>query len=81
MASCGLRHKELGPDGQGLCSVPMWMGGLPAGFCNETAYGPPVNPRPERYVPGLACPMHGGPHAPAKTPELAGPAGGGEGHD
>lgn len=56
----------------GKCRVPMWMGGCPAGFCDEEAYGPQY---PVRYlvrtknwlrehVPycsGPACPKHGGP--------------------
>jgi len=65
-------------DGVGRCSVPMWSGGCPAGFCDEPAYGPPERDKHGRssygdfvagrwvnhYVPGLACPMHGGPSAP-----------------
>ena len=68
-------HQEL-IDGKGRCSVPMWMGGLPAGFCDADAFG--KRPAGEgmrrsdgsimrfdgkysRYIPGLACPSHGGP--------------------
>ena len=71
-----LEHQQL-KDGVGKCSVPMWsVWGVPAGFCDEPAYGE----RPEcaqttnaygevrradgrytGYVPGLACPGHGGP--------------------
>lgn len=70
------RHKEL-ENGEGLCSVPMWCDGLPAGFCDCVAYGerPPckmlrdartgelfrVDGKYNGYVPGLACPNHGGP--------------------
>lgn len=68
-------HHEL-IDGVGKCSVPMWMGGMPAGFCDEPAYGKPppsetyrtawgeerrFDGRYSGYVPGLACPSHGGP--------------------
>ena len=69
-------HKDL-INGVGKCSVPMWMNGCPAGFCDEPAYGE----RPDckgwlnqytkewhredgkysGYVPGLACYKHGGP--------------------
>lgn len=54
----------------------MWRGGMPAGFCDNEAYG--KRPKGERYrtntgemqrfdgkydgyVPALACPTHGGP--------------------
>jgi serine protease inhibitor ecotin len=76
MARMLQHHKELDSEGKGKCSVPMWRGGVPDGFCDEIAYGK----RPEGktlqrwdgyeyrldglysgYVPGLACPMHGGP--------------------
>lgn len=63
---CGERHKKL-MDGKGLCSVPMWMDGVPAGFCDAAAYGKPTPEnrfRYEGYVPFLACPGHGGPDAP-----------------
>jgi len=78
MAVMSKHHKELDADGVGRCSVPMWCGGLPAGFCDKPAYGkrPPskswVDAYGERrredrryagYVPGLACPGHGGPPA------------------
>ena len=76
MASMSKHHQEL-TNGVGKCSVPMWMGGCPAGFCDKLAYGN----RPEcktyynyaageyqrfdlkynGYVPGLACESHGGP--------------------
>lgn len=76
MASMSKHHQEL-TNGVGKCSVPMWMGGCPAGFCDKPAYGT----RPEcktyynyaageyqrfdlkynGYVPGLACQGHGGP--------------------
>ena len=70
-------HHEL-TNGKGKCSVPMYMGGCPAGFCDRPAYGEyvdtveryPQGPyRGQRmdnkfdgYVPGLACTLHGGPH-------------------
>jgi len=53
-------HKTL-KDGVGKCSVPMWRRGMPAGFCDEPAYGSRVDNRYDGYVPGLACPRHGGP--------------------
>jgi hypothetical protein len=79
MSTLSKNHKEL-TNGVGLCSVPMWMGGMPAGFCNEPAYGErPHSPmrmnypagrmmrddnKYDGYVPGLACPCHGGPPKP-----------------
>ena len=69
-------HQELDEHGIGKCSVPMWMGGLPAGFCDQPAYGERpscetlkradgtlmrLDGRYEGYIPGLACPHHGGP--------------------
>lgn len=60
----------------GKCSVPMWCVGVPAGFCDEPAFGErPPGTSYRRwdgfeyrddglyagYVPGLACPKHGGP--------------------
>lgn len=79
MSSLSDHHREL-KDGVGKCSVPMWAGGCPNGFCDEDAYGE----RPEcgtwynhaigeemrddgkyaGYVPALACPGHGGPDKP-----------------
>lgn len=77
MASIGKRHRELDEQGEGLCSVPMWQMGVPAGFCNRPAYGNPTpsgrwrnaytgelvrnDGRYNGYVPALACPLHGGP--------------------
>lgn len=77
MSSCGPRHMKVDETGAGLCSVPMWMGGCPSGFCDRPAYGPPVPSKLYRdgwtgrtfradgkydgYVPGLACEGHGGP--------------------
>jgi hypothetical protein len=63
-------------NGVGLCSVPMWRGGYPAGCCCKPAYG---EQKPcetyerldgttarrdggyDGYVPDLACVKHGGP--------------------
>ena len=72
-------HHEL-TNHKGMCSVPMWMGGLPAGFCDNDAFGRQPMSRmvwhavQQRYVredgkydghvPGLACPGHGGPKCP-----------------
>jgi len=36
MARIQKHHKEL-TNGVGKCSVPMWRGGLPAGFCDQPA--------------------------------------------
>lgn len=72
-------HRELNDKGVGKCSVPMWCGGAPAGFCDEPAYGKPLprdyvtdsfgnkrylTPGYDGYVPGLACRGHGGPKKP-----------------
>lgn len=56
----------------GKCRVPMWMGGFPAGFCDQPANGPQLpmevlfwkrawrrEDRP--YCTGPCCPNHGGP--------------------
>lgn len=59
-------------NGVGKCSRPMWMGGLPHGFCDEPAYGEQEKGQRrsgdwihgkwcDSYVPGLACYGHGGP--------------------
>ena len=54
-------------DGVGKCSAPMWMGGMPAGFCDRPAYGKrDKSSRYDGYVPGLACDWHGGPQNPEK---------------
>lgn len=70
-------RRELNEMGEGLCSVPMWMEGCPAGFCDRPAYGERpqcheyrnaytgermrLDGRYNGYVPGLACEAHGGP--------------------
>jgi hypothetical protein len=70
-------NKQLNDLGIGKCSVPMWMNGCPAGFCDEPAYGlrpdskeymnycinemQRVDGRYAGYVPALACCGHGGP--------------------
>ena len=78
MSTLSRHHKEL-TNGVGKCSVPMWSGGTPDGFCNQKAYG--ERPRCQEinygngqvwrtdgkysgYVPALACPCHGGPTEP-----------------
>lgn len=52
------------------CRAPMWMGGMPAGYCSEKAYGHQLpqqyleqtrGRRDSAYCFGHACPMHGGP--------------------
>lgn len=77
MSTLSHDHIHLNESGIGKCSVPMFAGGCPVGFCDEPAYGE----RPEStermnyctgrmarddgkyagYVPGLACSAHGGP--------------------
>lgn len=55
-------------NGVGKCSKPMWDGhGMPAGFCDEPAYGRQTaegKRRSGKYVPALACLHHGGPSRP-----------------
>lgn len=79
MSSTSKHHHEL-TNGVGKCSVPMWMGGMPCGFCDEPAYGKRPEGKMYRngwtgemmrwdgkyngYVPGLACVGHGGPEMP-----------------
>lgn len=79
MSSLSEHHKVLS-HGVGKCSVPMWCMGGPAGFCDAPSYGERPRCREyysyaqerivredgkyDGYVPGLACPMHGGPPAP-----------------
>ena len=75
MARLNKHHKELNKKGEGKCSVPMWRGGIPSGFCDKTAYSELVkcdtywdrngqlqrkDGRYNGYVPALACPIHGG---------------------
>lgn len=56
-------HESLDQNGEGKCSVPMWVAGVPAGFCDATAYGEQIKNRYKQlpYCIGLACPAHGGP--------------------
>lgn len=77
MSRMSEHHQKLDKHGVGRCSVPMWQGGSPSGFCDEFAFGErPYSPerysyctgeymrddcRYNGYVPGLACPGHGGP--------------------
>lgn len=72
-------HMETDEKGVGKCSVPLWYGGMPAGFCDAPAFGARLPCREYRaahsgeviredgryagYVPGLACPAHGGPRS------------------
>lgn len=60
----------MGPWQEGKCRVPMWMGGLPAGFCGEQAFGHQLPARVlwndrnidrPAHCHGHCCPMHGGP--------------------
>lgn len=82
MGRTSKRHHQL-LNGEGKCSVPMWCGGMPAGFCDEPAYGKqtkyeyyrdPYTGERVRYdgkysgiVTGLACHGHGGPAEPDHT--------------
>jgi hypothetical protein len=76
MSRMSEHHQKLNEFGEGKCSVPMWCNGMPADFCDQPAYGERPPGRTYRrwdghewradglysgYVPGLACPMHGGP--------------------
>lgn len=77
---CKQEYEDAFNGVMGRCSVPMWMGGCPSGTCGEKSYGfrPPSREwmnyaagemmrddlRYNGYVPGLACPSHGGPKAP-----------------
>lgn len=76
MSRLSQHHQQLNELGEGKCSVPMCMAGCPAGFCDERAFGErPLGATHRRwdwfewrddglysgYVPGLACPIHGGP--------------------
>ena len=66
------QHRPAAWEG-GKCRVPMWMGGMPAGHCDEPAFGPQypraylarTNPRylldSPTYCVGPCCPAHGGP--------------------
>ncbi len=90
MSCCGEGHMKLDSRGVGSCSVPMWCNGIPAGFCNEPAFGEPVpcktyrdasgrlrrtDGRYDGYVPYLACPRHGGPEKPYIDIVFDGPPG------
>lgn len=62
---------------KGQCSVPMWLGGIPAGRCGKTAFGVHIEGETFRNAwtgevrrrdgkwnglsHGLCCPDHGGP--------------------
>jgi hypothetical protein len=61
MATLSENHKTLNEIGGGKCSVPMWCGGLPDGFCGRPAYSlRQKESNYNGYVPALACPAHGG---------------------
>lgn len=78
MSRCSERHLKLNEHGEGLCSVPMFDIGGDAGFCDRRAFGERPPGRKYRdawtgetyrfdglyngYIPGLACPAHGGPN-------------------
>jgi len=84
MARLSERHRKT-LNGVGKCSVPMWSGGLPAGFCDKPAYSEQL-PSPmfrdgytgqtfrqdgkySGLVSGLCCPDHGGASEPNHTME------------
>ncbi|MBA7535880.1 hypothetical protein ES705_28139 [subsurface metagenome] len=75
MSTLSKHNREL-TNGIGKCSVPMWQMGCPAGFCDNEAFGKRpkskgyidsvgeysrLDGKYAGYVPGLACPGHGGP--------------------
>lgn len=61
MSTLSEHHKKLNERGEGKCSVPMWCGGLPDGFCDKPAYSErQKGSNYDGYVPALACPAHGG---------------------
>lgn len=76
-AATPLNREKTNELGFGLCSVPMWCNGMPAGFCDAPAFGERPTCREWRnaytgeyhrtdgryggYVPALACVNHGGP--------------------
>ena len=75
MARMSDHHQTLNEQGEGKCSMPLWIKGVPAGFCDDPAYGKQT-PRTYRdangevkqfdwkyngVVPALACGLHGGP--------------------
>jgi len=75
MATLSKHNSELNERGEGKCSVPMWSGGIPSGFCDEPAFSRHkggeyfegrngerhyLNGAYDGYVPALACPAHGG---------------------
>jgi hypothetical protein len=80
---CQQDHDDAAAGVLGRCSVPMWLMGVPCGTCENKAYGnrPPSrmfmsysagrmmreDGRYDGYVPGLACPAHGGPSAPKES--------------
>ena len=77
MSTLNTHHQQLDEHGVGKCSVPMWGGGAPSVFCDQSAYGKRLPTRYfwnysagretaedcgyAGYVPALACPNHGGP--------------------
>jgi hypothetical protein len=68
MSVLSSHHRKLNEKGEGKCSVPMWIMGMPAGFCDNTAYSEETEEHKKwmemrgefQYVPALACPAHGG---------------------
>lgn len=53
MSTLQQHHKILNEAGVEKCSVPMWSGGSPAGFCDADAYGKrPYSPMRMNYCAG-----------------------------
>ena len=72
------KHQTLDENGRGLCSVPMWMMGCPAGFCDEEAYSERPEP-PYYYKDGRTGQRRRGDcRYDGYVPALACPAHGGE---
>lgn len=52
-------HHQPKAGVEGKCSVPMWQGGLPGGFCDRPAWGERYAERdPSRGEPGKYAPPH-----------------------
>ncbi len=78
--ACQQEHEDAIDGVLGRCSVPMWLGGCPAGTCGKRSFGERPHSRLwmnyaagrtmredlryDGYVPGLACVAHGGPDGP-----------------
>jgi hypothetical protein len=68
--SCYQAHHMANVCGkEGKCSVPMWQGGAPSGFCDHPAFGEQYSndyrwrPREKPFAIGYCCDHHDGPSA------------------